>query len=203
MMLRRLLLDRRAASAAEFALILPLLMILTLGAIDVGRYMWAVNRAEKATQMGVRFAVVTDPVERALIAEDFVGKTVGSVTLTQGDIIPANALGTITCDDTQCLCVAPCLSAGTDYDGLAFNAIVDRMRLFDPSIQAANVRVSYSGAGLGFAGDPNGSDISPVVSVWVTGMTFSPVTAFLLTDLNLPDFKTSMTAEDMVGNTSN
>ena len=59
---RRLLNSEGAASAAEFALVLPLLLLLLFGIIDAGRFMWECNRAEKATQMGVRFAVVTDPV---------------------------------------------------------------------------------------------------------------------------------------------
>ena len=56
----------KAASAAEFALVLPLLLILLFGTIDAGRFLWAMNRAEKATQMGARYAIVTDPVSTGL-----------------------------------------------------------------------------------------------------------------------------------------
>ena len=55
-----LLRDRSAASAAEFALVLPLLLLFLFGIIDAGRFMWEYNRAEKATQVGARVAVVTD-----------------------------------------------------------------------------------------------------------------------------------------------
>ena len=58
-MIRRLLLDRTASSAAEFAMVLPLLILFLFGIIDGGRYMWEVNKAEKATQAGARVAIAT------------------------------------------------------------------------------------------------------------------------------------------------
>ena len=62
MILGKLCRDRSGAGAAEFALVLPLFLMFLLGIIDAGRYMWEHNRAEKATQMGTRYAVVTDMV---------------------------------------------------------------------------------------------------------------------------------------------
>ena len=55
---RCLVADCRGASAAEFSLVLPLLILLLFGIIDAGRLLWEVNRAEKATQMGARYAIV-------------------------------------------------------------------------------------------------------------------------------------------------
>ena len=69
--LARLVKDDRASSAAEFALVVPLLLLLMFGIIDVGRYMWTLNQLEKTTQMGVRYAVVSDPVT-SVINADFV-----------------------------------------------------------------------------------------------------------------------------------
>ena len=54
MTLRALIRDDRGASAAEFTLVLPLLLLMLFGIIDTARFMWAVNRSEKAAQMGVR-----------------------------------------------------------------------------------------------------------------------------------------------------
>ena len=38
--------DERATSAAEFALVLPVMLFFLLGIIDVGRFMWYVSQAE-------------------------------------------------------------------------------------------------------------------------------------------------------------
>lgn len=203
MKLHALLRNSRAASAAEFALVLPLLLVLLFGIIDGGRWLWAYNQAEKATQAGIRFAVVTDPIPDGLAAADFLG--VGG--LTQGDIIPRDEFGKIECTSTAC-CVAPA-TCTTPYPALgtfnatAFNTIVARMQAINPAVKPENVLISYEGSGLGYAGDPNGMDISPLVTVKLTDMTFQPITLLLFATLTMPDFAATLTAEDSSGTASN
>jgi Flp pilus assembly protein TadG len=194
-MIRKLIRDRSASSAAEFAIVLPLLLIFLFGIIDAGRWIWAYNRAEKAAQMGARLAVVANPVSSS-INNSYLGAC--TPPLTQGDLIPASCFSTITCTDTSC-------STGT-LDQVAFRTIVDRMRLLMPEIQYANVTIEYSPSGLGYAGDPNGHDLSPMVTVKIgapTALQFHPITAFLLTSMNLPSFTTTLSAEDLLGADSN
>jgi hypothetical protein len=66
-------------------------------------------------------------------------------------------------------------------------------------ITPANVRITYRHVGLGFAGNPYGSDIVPLVNVSLVGMTFNFLTPGLsgLTTLAMPDFRAVMPAEDM------
>ncbi len=99
--LRRLLRSERAASAAEFALVLPLLLLLLFAIIDAGRFMWEFNEAEKATQTGVRYAVVTDPVLNGLYTYSF------SVSggITQGTAVPTSSFDTATCGNSTCSCL--------------------------------------------------------------------------------------------------
>jgi len=200
-MIRRLRLDRSGASAAEFAMVLPLLILLLFGIIDGGRFLWENNKAEKATQVGARVAVVTDVLDDGLADFTYVGEVVGGATLTQGDLIPASGLDQVTCNNSGCTCGTrpPC---GT-FQTAAFDLIVQRMRFMKPDIDANDVTVTYRGSGLGFAGDPNGMDVAPLVTVELTGVQFSPLVLFGAASFPLPAFRTTLTAEDSDGSQSN
>lgn len=204
-----LLRDRRGAAAAEFALILPVALLLLLGTIDIGRYFWALNQLEKAVQAGTRYAVATDVVATGLNTEDYSGFACPDRTLTPGDRICREALGTITCagggggvscscDSAGGACPADPTSANVD----AFNAIVNRMRVIDGAVNSGNVRVRYSGSGLGYAGDPNIDDdgaalsqIAPLVTVEVISFRFRSI-SLLGAGITLPGFRYSQTLED-------
>lgn len=199
--LRALLADRRAASAAEFGLVLPLFILVLLGVIDAARFLYDYNQAEKATQMGARLAVVATPIPTNLINANFVG--VGG--LTPGDSIPVAAMGSIKCTDAACVCEpsgSTCIGAGA-HNAAAFDAIFARTRAFKQDITQANLEVIYSGSGLGFAGDPSGMDPSPIVTVRLKNLPFRPTILLNMLSVNLPAFATSLTAEDLVGSNSN
>ncbi|HET7708017.1 MAG TPA: TadE family protein [Sphingomicrobium sp.] len=203
-MIRKLISARSGASAAEFAIVLPLFLLFLFGIIDAGRWIWTYNQAEKATQMGARFAVVTDHIAPG-IGTSFIG--VGG--LTQGDVIPASQFGSIVCTSAGCTCkTAPCPTVGA-ANSAAFNAVVARMQLFLPTVSAANVAVEYSSSGLGYAGDPYGADLSPLITVSIgkeagtNRLQFTPITTLLLATMNMPFFTTTLPAEDMTGSQSN
>jgi Flp pilus assembly protein TadG len=191
-----LLRSTEASSAAEFALTLPLLLIFLFGIIDAGRFAWEYNKAEKATQVGARFAAVTDPVAPGLYNFNF-----ATGGLNAGDTIPASALPTITCDSTNCTCTGCPTGTGTPTG--AWTQLVARMRQIDPSIKDTNVQVLYTGSGLGFAGDPSGMDVVPIITVQLTGMQFRPLLLLAMRPISMPDFHTSLTAEDSIGTQSN
>lgn len=201
MTLRQLSHDCRAASSAEFALVLPLLLLFIFGIIDAGRFLWETNRAEKATQMGARLAVVTVPVSTGLANQDYLG--VGG--LTQGDIIPASALSPITCTRSSCICAGSCPTNSATADASAFDRILLRMQGIKRDIAASDVTITYQGSGLGYAGNPHGMDISPIVTVAVNGAQFVPITTMLFgqPSFSLPTIKTTLTAEDSTGTESN
>jgi Flp pilus assembly protein TadG len=195
-MRNRLDLDDRGASAAEFALVLPLLIALLLGIVDVGRYMWAINRAEKAAQMGVRSAVVTDYVSSAINAS-YVGAC--SPVLQAGDPIPAGCFSTITCSRSGT--TVSCTSGTANAN--AFNRILLRMDAVYPEISPGDLQVIYSDSGVGYAGDPTGPDVAPLVTVRLSGMRFQPITLFSLASVALPEVRSSLTFEDGIGSQSN
>ena len=181
-------------------MVLPLLLIFLLGIIDAGRYMWEHNRAEKATQMGARYAVVTEMVPSGLETYSFAL----SDGILAGDAVPIANFDRAVCDNTTCTCTGGGVCGSAGYDATAFANIVNRMDAMYPPITPANVTVEYRNVGLGYAGDPNGPDVAPLVTVRLTGMSFQPITFVLFgADIDMPDFRAALTLEDGVGTVSN
>jgi hypothetical protein len=188
---------QRGSSSVEFALVLPLLILFVLGIIDAGRLMWSYNRAEKAAQMAARYAAVTDMVPSTLATLDFTLQANGAVP--GGQPVPLGVF-----QSTLCTNVGPC-SNGMGYDGQAFSRIVNRARFFMPELTAANVQIQYDNVELGYAGDPNGPDVAPLITVSLVNLQFRPLVfaMFRRVTLPMPTVTSSVTGEDMVGNVSN
>lgn len=192
--------DSRASSAAEFALVLPLLLIFLLGMVDVGRLMWTWNRAEMATQMGVRLAVATDPVATGITNYSF---ATGASAIPQGASIGTSYFSSMTCDSSTCNpasdpCVgSACGSLVTPYNSASFTNILRQMRYFLPELGSGNVVVKYNNSGIGYSGDPNGPDISPLVTVQIRNLSFQPISLMLFkASISLPSFSATLTLED-------
>jgi Flp pilus assembly protein TadG len=206
-MIRRLLRSDTGSTAAEFGMVLPLLIMFLLGTIDVGRFLWTCNRAEKAVQMGTRYAVATDMVPAGLASYNFAITGTGAVL--QGNPVPASAFGGASCKSSAgtvtCTCYtgATCPSLGT-ANTIAFNNVVARMQKFYPGLIADNVEITYDNIGLGYSGDPNGSDVVPLVTVKLSGVSFAPMlfSFFQHATVSLPTFSSALTMEDGIGNSA-
>lgn len=210
-LLSRLAHDEAGGPAAEFALVLPVALLFLAGIIDVGRYMWTYNEAEKATQMGVRYAVATDAVPSGLAGYSFAQ----SCSVTQGTQISSTQFPGMTCQGGGTVaaptvnCTFPTASSCTNAipttsNATAFGNIVNRMRLFKPDILPTQVQIRYSNSGLGYAGDPTGMDVAPLVTITVTGLQFKPLTTQILgAAFTIGPFSYSLTMEDGQGTYSN
>jgi hypothetical protein len=215
MIASRLLRSTSAASGVEFALVLPLFLILLFGIVDGGRFVWEYNQAEKATQVGARVAIVTNVLSGGLRDEDYAGQNVGGTVIAPGGRIPAAALGTVKCTSTGCSCEAgPCPSDLGTFDSDTFNnVLLARMQQIYPAIKAENLIVRYRGSGFGFAGSVSGGsggsgapeqmEVSPLITVTVSGVQFQPITALLFATITMPDLSATLTAEDASGVYSN
>ncbi|WP_241461749.1 TadE/TadG family type IV pilus assembly protein [Aurantiacibacter luteus] len=213
--LRALWRSDHGASAAEFALVLPTFLLFLLGTIDVGRFIWAVNESEKATQAGARLAVVSNTIPGGDIgcaAND--NRTPGlqcysfalASNVAQGSPVPKSLFPTITCSApggtlacTPTSAPFSVVTAGNTAAQNAFGAIVARVNELQPRADADNVVVTYEWSGLGYAGDPNGPDVSPIVTVSVRGLAFRPIFLAGFGTLGLPDQAYSLTLEDGQG----
>lgn len=201
--MRCLIRDTCGAAAAEFALILPVMLLFLLGLLDTGLYTWRFNEAEKAAQMGVRYAVVTNLVPSALATTDYVGTVCPGGTITAGDTICAGALGKITCGSAgSCTCTtAPC--PALTRNSAAFDNVAVRIRAFAPWVQPANIQLEYTGSGIGYAGDKSIA-IAPIVTVKLINLSIRPMTGFLFgASVGLPTISRSLTMEDGKGTRAN
>lgn len=189
-MLKRFIQNDSGASAAEFAIILMLLMITTFMVMDMGYALWQWNNAEKATQWGTRYSVVSYPV-----AEDLELFDCGNTTVTAGMFCTsagAETFGMVVCTG----------SSGSCTGGFAFSTpratkILTRMQNFVPNLTMANLVFEYEDLQLAFSG--RGSPVASV-TVRIVDMNFE----FLILDtllgmgpITMPDFRATLTTEDL------
>ena len=194
---RQLAKNTAAATGVEFTLVLPILLFLLLGFIDAGRLMWTINRAEKATQMGVRYAVTTD-----MIAADLGSHIFTQSGVAQGDPIPTSAFLGVSCTSASCTNKGAGPTPG--HSAAAFNNLLARMRFFYPEITAANLVVDYDNSGIGYAGDPNAPDVAALVTVRLVNINFQPLSTYVIAPpFLLPEFRSALTMEDGTGTVAN
>ena len=206
---RRLIRDERGISCVEFVIVATVFFMLIFGMVDFSRAMWEWNAAAKATQFGARYAVVSDIV--SLDYKDFSALSISGVRA--GDDVPIKDSGgndiiaPIFCSDSD-PGAGLAIGCGTSLGGLAaakanavaFLAIVTMMQRHYDRVEAHNVVIEYRHIGLGFAGNPVGPDVDPLVTVKLRDMEFNFITPGLagIFTLNLPDFAASLTGEDHV-----
>ena len=189
----RLRRGRRGTSSVEFAAVVLLFLVLVLGIADFARALWQWNLAARATQIGVRTAAVHDPAALNVRRLD------GTLAAAVGEAVPAAAL-----DPNPTVCTRDGCGAGLAaldpalLDAAAFARIVERMRATHRRIDAAKVIVEYRHVGLGLAGNPEGPDIDPLITVRLRDLSFEFLAiGFLgLPAIALPDFRATLSAED-------
>ncbi|MBF0305561.1 MAG: pilus assembly protein [Alphaproteobacteria bacterium] len=193
--------DDRGSSAVEFAIVFMLLTVITFGIFETSLLMMQWQRAEKATQMGARYAVVSPMVAPELATADGMDNGVEAGTpcmdAATGATIAACALSPnpVICQSGGC--------GGYGFDGVAFTAIVDEMRKILPDIDESNVVVEYRFVGLGFVGRPGGQPLA--VTVRLQNMTFDLIVLDDLVGMNgqlaMPAFATTLAGEDLSDDT--
>ncbi len=209
---RKLAADRGGSSSVENTIVFGLLIVLTIAIIEFSLALWQWNTAEKATELGVRYAVQSDPVAADFKDYNAVTQGVGYNAGTNLDESKMPSF-TVTCNGTTCWPSAGTLPSGfsTTHDPAAFNEILKRMDgVFRGSdLQVDNIEIDYSHVGMGFAGRP-GPDIVPVVTVRLTGVTFNFMVLSFIRPLMfhgseqptasgflMPSFTATLSGEDM------
>lgn len=181
--------DETGATLIETTLVFTLLILMTLGFVDLARAFAQWNAAEKATQIGVRAAIITDPVAQELANFDCDN---ASITLGTPCASGGTSFGTITCTGASSTC-----DNGNTFDGTSFNTIVTRMQVAYPQLQPSQVIVEYRDVGLGFAGR---AGPVPAVTVRLNNIPFDFLVLNSLLGLptiTMPDFRATLIGEDL------
>jgi Flp pilus assembly pilin Flp len=207
--LRALAREQSGAVAVEYAIVIGLLLVLTISIVEFSLALWQWNSAEKSTELGVRYAVQSNPVAAGFTAAGWNGVTDGG--FEPGTSLDTATLGafTVTCNDTNCTCTGCPGGFSTTHDSTAFTDIVDHMSGVFFRVQPSNVVVEYAHVGMGFAGRP-GADIVPMVTVRLSGVTFDFMVLNFLRPLlfgaqqqsmsngiPMPPFTATLSGEDM------
>jgi len=209
----RLLRDMAGSVLVEYAVVFPLFMLVTLGTVDVTYMLYEWALANKATYVGARAAVVSDPVAQNITQDRLLYDPSQLKQMGQYCFDFARGTGNGNCPDVKVDCTSSACTPGTfGFDGSAFTnadstGIFDRMKVIFPRLQPDNVTISYRLNGSGYVGRPGGLPMNVTVRVqnvthqfyFVAGMmrffggTFASTPA-------IPAFATTLTSEDMVTN---
>jgi Flp pilus assembly protein TadG len=208
--------DDRGALLVEVAVLLPIVITVLFGSVDLlyAFYQW--NAAAKAVAVGARIAAVSDPVAAGL-------NNLSNQALFSGWATGSPMPGfTVICDGEQatCTCAGACTGLpANSYNSAAMNRIVfgrhgaacrestsyytSGMCDVLPSITTRNVVVKYQQSGLGYAGRPGGP--VPTITVSLQNMKFQ---LFFLRPLlgatfAIPAMTTTITGEDLCSGGSN
>jgi len=206
--------DTSGAAAVEFAFISFSLILFTFAIFDVGFALYWFNRAEKATQLGVRMAAVSNPVTDFFTTFDGeIGNNPAvagsSCESSSGTLQPFCNHAVITCSVTNGN--GSCAAPGTKIAGepgsfvdAAFIKIFNEMRVLYPQLSSENVEVEYRPSVAGFVGRPGNSpgtfNIVPQVTVRIVDLQYNFIALGALLGLDpftLPVISASMTGEDL------
>ena len=160
--------DCRGAVAIEFAFVFPVLLVISLGALDASLLMYEMHNGTEAVRRGAREAVVQ---QNTLIAE--------------ADIISA----TITCTSNGSS--VSCTGGSVESDAQSiFDDILAVMQSMLPELTAADVTVTYGDSGIS-----NGGVVTPTVTVSIANAGYDLIVGHLwLIDAGfvpLPSFRTT------------
>jgi Flp pilus assembly protein TadG len=190
--------DSAGAAAVEIALLAPVFFSALFALVDFGLYFWRWNQAVEAARIGVRLAVVSDPVssdlstmtglETGALAGQPVGEYVrvcAPSSCTGGGVYSAAAMARIFYGRGGAEC-----SSGVST---AQAGMCDVLR----SLALANVSVSYRASGVDVAGTAGA--LKPLVTVRITGAEskLAFVDALIPAFATLPDAEVTALAEDL------
>jgi hypothetical protein len=198
--------DQTGTTTIEFSIVMVMFFLLTFGLVEFGYLLFQWNSAAKAAQLGARMAAVSDPVWTGLPGLTDSG-TPGGPWTTAYDVTchGTNATGSAgECGGSSAEYAATAMQSlvfgrggGTTCGTIGTDGDPGMCDVFE-RITPENVNITYQNTGLGFASRPGGP--VPTITLTLTGLTYQFVALGGLLgfeDVTMPDFKVTMTGEDL------
>lgn len=144
--IKRLGRDERGGIAVPFALLAPMLVLLSLGTVEISTLMFEWHRTSEATRWAARHLAIEAPLANVS------GFDRGTVITCQGSV-----------DDL------PVCSGAAIASNSSWSELVSAVTAKQPLLSAQNIKVIYQDSGLGNPSTPGG--ILPLVSVELVNVT--------------------------------
>jgi hypothetical protein len=198
---RTLVRDERGISFVEGLIVFPVVLLVFAALMEFGYAVFQWNQTVKAMQLGARLAAVSDP-----LVDNYTNLESDLTGLPGADPVPVAAVsvacgaGTTACNSAG---MARLIAGSDGTCDSNYGASLPGMCDFNPFIGANNVRLTYTRAGLGYVGRPQG----PVTTVTVEArnLTFRlPLLGALLgiNNLEIPAHPVTVTSEDLCSSAS-
>lgn len=200
--------DETGAVFVEFAIMIPLVVLIVCGSIDFLYAFYQLNAAAKAVEVGGRIASVSDPVAAGL--NNLPNEAVLNGSAPEGPLPSFR----VTCSNERCTCSGTCTGmTDNPFDAAAMNRIVYGRNAAScgnfttdhvigmcnllPSITPDNVVIVYSQTALGYAGRPGGPVPTITVSLQNMRFQFFFLTPLLGLHIAMPPMTATVTAQDL------
>lgn len=166
------------AALIEAALVLPVLLLLVLGIMEISLYFWTSGLAGKAVQLGARRAAVSSPVavgpglDAGESAAYWNGLPPGTSCFPAPGAASPCPRFAVRCDLADgCRCTGD--ACRFRFDAARLRPILAAMQAVMPDLRSENVEVSYATNGLGYVARP--APVPVDVRVSLVGLSYRPL----------------------------
>lgn len=154
---RRALRDCEGSALVEFTLVFPIFMVCAFGTVDVSYMLFEWAQANKATYIGARTAVVSNPVASGVTNLTYSTQTT-ELSASCFNAADGTANSTASCPTVSTVCTPSSGTGGSctggyTFDNTAFTTVFTKMQAVFSRLQRQDVQITYKTNGLGYVGE--------------------------------------------------
>ena len=170
--------DDQGTAAVEFVAAMLFFIVIAFFIMEVGIIVFWISTAEKAAQIGVRLAIVSDPAVMSAACPGDGALAPTGMLMLQNCRQPSAIYG-ISCSEGACQPWGPIVCEGgtsANCDAVGFATIATRVRAIFNLATDEKITVLYEDSGLGYAGGP----VIPLVTVQIADVEYDLLFASIL-----------------------